>query len=161
MKSLDGSLLVGKKFGRLTVVSQLLRDRNHHWYACRCDCGGVRVTRGETLTSGDCKSCGCLPTVETVHGETIGKHLRTSGTYKSWVSMRSRCNTPSATGYMHYGGRGVTVCAAWGSYEQFVADMGVRPEGHSLDRIDPYGNYTPENCRWATIQVQNNNKRKK
>lgn len=84
-----------------------------------------------------------------------------SRTYRSWSSMKSRCQNPKSTSYKYYGARGVTVCSRWESFENFFEDMGERPEGTSLDRIDPHGNYEPGNCRWATSAEQNRNKRSK
>ena len=82
-----------------------------------------------------------------------------SRTYQSWSQMRQRCSNPRATGYRHYGGRGITVCPEWDSFEQFLADMGERPEGKSLERVDNDKNYCPENCCWATKPEQNDNRR--
>lgn len=93
----------------------------------------------------------------TVHGHA-GKR---SGTYTSWRSMMDRCNNPSKDNYKWYGGRGVTVCERWENFENFLADMGERPSNMTLDRKDPYGNYEPDNCRWATTAEQGANKRKK
>ncbi|MBK7823042.1 MAG: helix-turn-helix domain-containing protein [Tessaracoccus sp.] len=82
-----------------------------------------------------------------------------SSTYASWANMRARCNTPGAAGYANYGGRGIKVCARWDSFENFLADMGERPKGTSLDRVNANGDYAPDNCRWATPTVQLLNRR--
>lgn len=79
--------------------------------------------------------------------------------YRAWVHMRQRCNNPNNPGYLDYGGRGIRVCDRWNKFENFLTDMGERPEDRSLDRINNDGNYEPSNCRWATRKTQNNNKR--
>jgi hypothetical protein len=78
----------------------------------------------------------------------------TTPTYNSWRSMRHRCDNESNVGYAQYGGRGISYCERWALFENFLADMGERPEGKTLDRIDPDGNYEPSNCRWATVSEQ-------
>ena len=83
-----------------------------------------------------------------------------TGAYRSWKAMFSRCYAPRNVNYKYYGGIGIVVCDRWRKFENFYADIGDRPEGKTLDRINPYGNYEPSNCRWATVSEQNLNKRK-
>jgi hypothetical protein len=90
------------------------------------------------------------------HGHASGGS--DSRTYRIWAGMKQRCLNPKTTHYGYYGGRGIKVCERWMDYRNFLADMGEAPEGLSLDRINPDGNYEPGNCRWATDKVQANNK---
>lgn len=114
-----------------------------------CKCGNYKQIRRSHVDAGATKSCGC--------GESMGE-LR-SGAYVSWKCMRSRCLYIHDISYSSYGGRGITIDPAWDDFLQFKADMGARPLNHTLDRIDPDGNYTPSNCRWAPPQVQTANRR--
>lgn len=91
------------------------------------------------------------------HGHCV--RYRNSPTYKSFCMMKTRCNNPNYDGFADYGGRGIQVCSRWASFEAFLEDMGERPEGTTLDRIDVDGNYEPANCRWATVREQNRNMR--
>jgi hypothetical protein len=95
--------------------------------------------------------------IHTKHGHAKSGDL--SPTYKTWVGMKLRCLYPSQVGYSNYGGRGIKICEKWINFQGFLEDMGVRPEGKTLDRIDPDGNYEKPNCRWATLQEQSENKR--
>lgn len=159
--------LTGRRFGRLVVVGRATNDcrRNTRW-VCECDCGGAVVVLALNLRSGHTRSCGCLSRELAASRKPNLRHGHSSRgvlsrTYISWQSMVQRTQCPGATGYKNYGGRGIAVCDRWkDSFENFLADMGERPEGTSIDRIDVDGNYEPGNCRWATPKQQQSNRRK-
>jgi len=148
--------LTGQRFGRLLVLEQAetLSPGNARW-KCQCDCGSVTYSQGGTLRTGRHLSCGCL------QRERATKHgMERSVEYMTWAQMKSRCINPNHRSYGAYGGRGITVCKRWlSSFEKFFADMGNRPEGHSLERINNEKGYSPSNCRWASTKDQNNNRR--
>lgn len=146
--------LTGQKFGMLTVVKIDSIRNGNAYFECRCDCGDTHVTSGQNLKRGATKSCGCI-THDYSHG------MSDSITYKSWASMKERCNNPNHVSYPHYGALGIKYVPEWANFEAFFADMGERPsKNYQLDRIDPDGNYTPENCRWATKLQNARNKRR-
>ena len=151
--------LVGQVFGRLTVLERVGSDKSGHvTFRCRCDCGNERIVVGKDLRTGHRKSCGCLSSIK--HGHTKGD--KPTITYQAWVNMRRRCSDKNNPSYCNYGRRGVKVCKRWqNSFENFLADMGEGPEGLTLDRINNDGNYTKNNCQWATWKIQANNRRPK
>lgn len=154
----------GQTHGRLTVLEQAgcTRGGDARW-RCQCACGNIKAIRGADLGKRTL-SCGCLQK-ESVrkknfkHGNANRGKL--SPEYRSWVGMKQRTSDPNQRNYKHYGGRGISVCEGWiNSFEQFLTDMGSRPNGTSIDRIDNDGNYEPDNCRWATGSEQRRNQRR-
>lgn len=153
--------LVGQKFGKLTVIAIHSRDkRKNLLWACQCECGGNTVANAYDLRVGKVKSCKCLSKrgMHTTHGMARSGSKR-SKEYNIWAAMLQRCNNPNDPNYSRYGGRGVTVCDEWKSFENFYADMGDKPEGKSLDRIDNDKGYNKENCEWRSLHEQSRNKR--
>jgi hypothetical protein len=139
-----------KQFGRLVAIEYSGRSS----WRCMCDCGAVTTVATSNLTSGNTTSCGCaLRESRFSHG--MSKHRM----HSVWRSMRARCNNPNDPSYRNYGGRGVRVCERWADFASFIADMGMRPSGYDIDRIDNDGNYEPGNCRWVTREVNLNNTR--
>lgn len=150
----------GNVFGRWIVLRRdTSRKKAFAIWLCRCVCGNIRSVPARNLITGKSRSCGCLRTEIlikrfTTHGMTK------SSEYKIWHGMKKRCEDPSSISYPRYGGRGIRICKRWQRFERFYGDMGPRPSTeHSIDRINPAGNYSPKNCRWATPQEQSENRR--
>lgn len=151
-----------ERFGRLTVVQkrEARRGKDVMW-VCRCDCGNTVDVSAHDLSSGHTKSCGCIRSESSRNrGKANSTHgLTLTPTYRSWKALRYRTMNPKSKDYPRYGGRGIQVCERWNSFENFLEDMGHRPPGTSIDRINPDGHYEPENCRWASAHVQTHNRR--
>lgn len=153
--------IAGKSFGLLTAIE---RTGEMTWGAslwrCRCACGKEAIAAINSLNQGTVQSCGCLRSTKArLRGDFHGE--RATRTYKSWDNMIQRCTNPRKDDFNIYGGMGTKVCERWRSYRLFKEDMGERPEGMTLDRIDPNGDYEPGNCRWADVLTQARNKKKK
>ena len=141
--------LTGRKFGRLTVLERAANpSRNQIRWRCRCACGRHKIILAGDLTSGGSRSCGCV----------FFKHgMASSPEYHAYGHAKARCTNPRHPAFKNYGGRGISFLYA--SFEEFFADVGPRPKGMTLDRIDNDQGYRPGNCRWSTVAEQRNNTR--
>lgn len=155
--------LTGQRFERLLVLEEGSRGNcSQIKWRCKCDCGNFVEVLGRSLRAGRTKSCGCygresLETRPLKHGHTT--QGRSSKTYQSWEAMINRCSNSNNKYWDNYGGKGISVCDRWKNFQNFLDDMGLKPDNLTLDRIDNSKGYSKENCRWATRTQQNRNKK--
>jgi hypothetical protein len=154
----------GRRFGLLLVVERAPNRGRWVQWRCRCDCGTEKIADAALLRTGHTQSCGCLR--REVATDRMLKHghnraNKPSPTYHSWSAMIARCTNPKSSKYPDYGGRGIRVCDRWMEFANFLADMGERPPGMTLDREDNDDDYRPGNCRWTDATTQANNRRKR
>jgi hypothetical protein len=153
---------IGERHGRLLIVGREVKlsgSKNRVFWICQCDCGSMTSVVNDWIANGGTRSCGCLgreraKEASKTHGMTKTK------LHRAWMNMRNRCTNPNSNQWHNYGGRGITVCDRWSSFEAFASDVGEPPSPrHSLDRIDNERGYEPGNVRWATSRQQGRNRR--
>lgn len=166
--------MIGEKYGRLTVIKRVeppehLKDKRSAYYLCECECGNTKIVQKQSLKYGKTISCGCYQKeILSEKGGNATHNLSKSRFYRIWSCMKRRCTDPNYNEYHRYGGANIKICDEWLTFENFMHDMyesylafeKENGEGSAtLDRIDPDGDYTKDNCRWATQLEQARNRR--
>ena len=145
----------GERFNFLTAIKFSHIENKHLYWIFKCDCGKEKTILVDSVKRGSSKSCGCLMK----HGNNFKHGMYKTGTYECWINMKKRCLNKNYSRYKDWGGRGIKVCPRWMKFENFLEDIGERPIGKSLDRIENDKGYYKSNCRYATPKEQANNRR--
>jgi hypothetical protein len=151
-----------EKYGLLKPIElSYIKGKYEQFWLFKCDCGNLKVSRLYDVKRGKINSCGCIHKKQLAERNKANAKHGYFGTpiYNSWSGIIERCYNPKSGNYNMYGAKGITMCERWrSSFENFLEDMGERPQGTSIDRIDVYGNYCPENCRWVDAKTQARNR---